>query len=112
MTCRPRSAEHREELAGAVADGLLERVVQPAPLALAADHRRRKAPAFPAGCLDRSAGRLVEADLTRTAVPCEAGCRPEWLARRSHPERGRNSPSHDGSCAHAESDLQLVGRLC
>ena len=32
-------AEHREELAGAVADGLLERVVQPPALALAADHR-------------------------------------------------------------------------
>ena len=38
-----RRSENREELAGPVADRLLERVVQSAPLTLAADHRRVEA---------------------------------------------------------------------
>ena len=66
-------AENGEELAGVVADRLLERVVQASPLAVATDHRRREATAPALRRSGGPAGRLVEA--SSLPVP------PRWASR-------------------------------
>ena len=103
-----RGPEHREELARAVGNRLLERVVQPPPFAVATDHRGEKATAL------RRCGparRVVESRLSRFGLQSKPGRGRERLAGRAERVLRRVSAGEHRAGAHADPDHGLRGSI-